>query len=228
MSNGRLERFRKTKSYDLLTALPLMVWFGMGAWSESQQILEHAKRIASNTEDLLGSLQLLAMVGSVTFTSLLIITFLIRTVPRARSSDVWSRVLAVTGTFLGTGFLYLHAIVLPMWLQAIADIFIIAGNVLSILVLYRLGKSFAIMAEARVLVTDGPYRIVRHPLYVVEEFGSVAMLIQFFGPAAIAFTLGQIGVQVARAFFEERILSETFPEYRAYQARTWRFIPYVI
>jgi protein-S-isoprenylcysteine O-methyltransferase Ste14 len=51
---------------------------------------------------------------------------------------------------------------------------------------------------------------------------------QFFGPAAIAFTFGQIGVQVARAFFEERILCDTFPEYRAYQARTWRFIPYVI
>jgi len=228
MTDGRLERFRKTKSYDLLAALPLVVWFGMGAWSESLQILEHVKRIASDTEDLLGALQLLAIVGSVAFTSLLIITFLVRTVPRARSSDIWSRVLAVTGTFLGTGFLYLHAIVLPMWLQAIADIFIIAGNVLSILVLYRLGKSFAIMAEARVLVTDGPYRIVRHPLYVVEEFGSVAMLIQFFGPAAIAFTLGQIAVQVARAYFEERILSDTFPEYRAYQARTWRFIPYVI
>ena len=228
ISDGRLERFRKTKTYDLLTALPLMAWFGLGTWNESQQILQHVRRIASDTEDLLGALQLLAIVGSVTFGSLLIITLLVRTVPRARSSDIWSRVLAVTGTFLGTGFLYLHAIVLPMWLQAIADILIVAGNVLSILVLFRLGKSFAIMAEARVLVTDGPYRIVRHPLYVVEQLGSIAMLMQFFGPAAIAFTVGQIAVQVAIAFFEERILAKTFPEYRAYQARTWRFIPYVI
>ena len=228
MSDGRLERFRKTKTYDLLAALPLMAWFGLGTWNESQQILEHVRRIASDAEDLLGALQLLAIAGSVTFSALLIITLLVRTVPRARSSDVLSRVLAVAGTFLGTGFLYLQPIVLPMWLQAIVDILIVAGNVLSIYVLYRLGKSFAIMAEARVLVTDGPYRIVRHPLYVVEQFGSVAMLMQFFGPAAIAFTAGQIAVQVARTFFEEKILADTFPEYRAYQARTWRFIPYVI
>jgi len=184
--------------------------------------------IAGGTENLLGVLQMLALVGSVVFSLLIIFTLLLRSLPRARAPGVIPRALAVAGTFLATGFLLLNPVVLPIWLQAAVDVVIFAASLLSILVLLRLGKSFAIMAEARELVTSGPYAIVRHPLYVTEELGILTMLIQFAGPIALALMLAHIAVQVARTFYEERVLGETFPEYRAYKARTWRFIPYVI
>ncbi|MGC9954184.1 MAG: isoprenylcysteine carboxylmethyltransferase family protein [Rhizomicrobium sp.] len=222
------ERFRSTKTYDTLVALPLIVWFGSGTGRESLTILAHMRRIANGTADLLGVLQMLALIGSVVFSLLLIVMLLLRTAPRARAPGVMPRALAVTGTGLGTAFLYLHPHVLPIWLQAIADIMIFGASVLEIIILLRLGKSFAIMADARELVTSGPYAVVRHPLYVAEEIGILAMLIQFFAPAAIALTLAHITVQVARTVYEERILTATFPEYRAYKARTWRFIPHVI
>lgn len=40
-----------------------------------------------------------------------------------------------------------------------------ASAALSAIVLTRLGRSFSLMSEARGLVTHGPYRFVRHPLY---------------------------------------------------------------
>jgi protein-S-isoprenylcysteine O-methyltransferase Ste14 len=42
---------------------------------------------------------------------------------------------------------------------------IVVGHLLAVYALAWLGRSFSIMAEARRLVTDGPYAVVRHPLY---------------------------------------------------------------
>ena len=228
MIEAWITRVRNTKAYDIIVALPLMAWFGWGTYRESGLIFAQVQMIAGGTENLLGVLQMLALVGSVVFSLLIIFTLLLRSLPRARAPGVIPRALAVAGTFLATGFLLLNPVVLPIWLQAAVDVVIFAASLLSILVLLRLGKSFAIMAEARELVTSGPYAIVRHPLYATEELGILTMLIQFAGPIALALMLAHIAVQVARTFYEERVLGETFPEYRAYKARTWRFIPYVI
>jgi protein-S-isoprenylcysteine O-methyltransferase Ste14 len=222
------ERVRGTKLYDLLAAAPLAVWFGRGMLNDSQSVPDHLRRIANHTEDLLGFLQLISVAGSVIFCALLLVMLVVRTTPRARAYGVMPRLLAFAGTFLGTGLLYCKPVPLTLPLQALADILIVGSTVLAIVVLVWLGRAFAIMAEARTLVTTGPYAIVRHPLYVVEELGMIAMLIQFASPLAFAIVLAQLAVQSARTVYEERILAETFPEYAAYQARTARFIPGVI
>ncbi len=222
------EQFRKTRTYDTLVALPLIVWFGWGMGEDGRTILAHLRQIAAGTDNLLGFLQMLAVIGSVAFVLLLIVMLLLRTAPRARAPGIAPRALAVIGTGLGTGFLYLHPVTLPVGVQAFVDVLIFGASILEIVILLKLGKSFAIMADARELVTGGPYAVVRHPLYVAEEIGILTMLIQFWGHPALALTLAHIAVQVARTVYEERILAETFPEYRAYQARTWRFIPHVI
>ncbi len=225
-----VEQFRKSRTYDTLVALPLVVWFGWGMGDDGQTILAHLRAIAAGTENTLGILQMLAFVGSVAFTLLLIVMLLTRTAPRARAPGIMPRALALIGTGLGTAFVGLHLppVVLPIWVQALVDVLIFGASIMEIVILLKLGKSFAIIADARELVTSGPYAVVRHPLYVVEEIGILTMLIQFWGLAALALTLAHIAVQVARTVYEERILAETFPEYRAYQARTWRFIPHVI
>lgn len=220
-------RFRKTKLYDFAMALPLILWFGFGGWHDAQNILPHIRRVTAGAEDVIGAMQLIALVASAVFCGLLIAMLMMRTVPLARAAGVMPRFLAITGTFIGNGYLYLQPVALQLWLQTLVVALIIIAATLGAFVIFWLGRSFSVMAEARNLVTSGPFSVVRHPLYGAEVIGSVAMLIQYFGWAALGLFLAFVATQVARTVFEEQILSETFEDYRDYKSRTARFIPYI-
>lgn len=77
------------------------------------------------------------------------------------------------------------------------------------------------------LVTSGPYRYVRHPMYlaVVLFAGGVALgwhtLLHGFAFTALALVLHlKVGM-------EEAALAERFPEYRDYRDRTPRWLPFI-
>jgi len=88
-----------------------------------------------------------------------------------------------------------------------------------------LGTCFAVLPEARGLVTRGPYRLVRHPVYL-GELGAYAGLV-IGSPtgrnlsAAIVFA----AAQAVRMRLEERALIKEFPDYARYAARTPRLVP---
>jgi apolipoprotein N-acyltransferase len=98
----------------------------------------------------------------------------------------------------------------------------------SALVLWRLGKSFSILPEARKLVTGGPYAYVRHPLYSVEIITILGTALQFAAPWSWIIAVIVVVLLWIRSHFEEQVLEQTFPEYAAYRARTKRFIPGVL
>lgn len=223
----QVERFRRTKTYDLIAAAPMIAWVGYGVFVETGNIQPHLRLMDQGTETLLGALQALVMLLAILFYVLMIMFFLTRTVPQARAPGLAPRALAVAGTFVSSAFMFLTPVTLPLWLEIAAAALIAGTLALEAVVLLWLGKSFAIMAEARQLVTGGPYALVRHPLYAAEILGTLAMLIQYFGWAAAALFATFAALQVARSIFEERILGETFAEYGAYRARTARFIPFV-
>ena len=88
-----------------------------------------------------------------------------------------------------------------------------------------LGRCFGVLPEVRGLVTHGPYRLIRHPVYL-GELGACAGLV-LASP-----TLWNLGVAGAFAFaqatrmrLEERALAAEFPEYHVYASRTPRLIP---
>jgi len=81
------------------------------------------------------------------------------------------------------------------------------------------------MSEARKLVIGGPYSIVRHPLYLGEQLALVGVALQYMSPVAFALLALQFSFQIYRMGFEEQVLSDAFPEYAAYKARTARLIP---
>jgi protein-S-isoprenylcysteine O-methyltransferase Ste14 len=112
--------------------------------------------------------------------------------------------------------------------QLAADILVLGGNLAAVLILSRLGRAFAIMPEARLLVTGGPYRYARHPLYTAEAVIVTGIAIQFQQPWAVLLAAVVIGLQIARSVFEEQVLVEAYPDYEAYRARTKRFIPGII
>jgi protein-S-isoprenylcysteine O-methyltransferase Ste14 len=77
------------------------------------------------------------------------------------------------------------------------------------------------------IVTHGAYARVRHPFYFAFLLCLLAAAIAFPHPGtAIAFLYGWVILNVTAAREEKRLLSSEFGEqYRAYLARTRRFLP---
>ncbi len=144
-----------------------------------------------------------------------------------RTATGWKpTVAALLGGFLSMGLLYFpQRTDLSLTTQLISCVLVLGGNILAVVILMRLGKSFSIVPQSRRLVTTGPYRFVRHPLYLAEAVATIGALLDFISPLAVALIVVQLGFQVARMHYEEKILSETFPEYADYARRTARLIP---
>ncbi len=81
------------------------------------------------------------------------------------------------------------------------------------------------MAEARHLVTEGPYAVIRHPLYLAEEIAVLGVFLQFMSFWAGILLVAHFGLQIQRMLNEEQILRQAFPGYEAYMKRTARLIP---
>ena len=101
----------------------------------------------------------------------------------------------------------------------------LVGSVSVVAAIARLGRSFSIAPQARRLVTTGPYRLVRHPLYLAEEIALVGILLQCAWYLAAVFFLAHVSLQIARMTYEEALLKRAFPEYEAYARRTARLLP---
>jgi protein-S-isoprenylcysteine O-methyltransferase Ste14 len=78
------------------------------------------------------------------------------------------------------------------------------------------------------LVTTGPYRFVRHPIY------TALLLFMWAGVASHPTTLSVLTAIIATAAIAVRIVAEedlvvdVYPEYAAYAGRTKRIIPFVL
>ena len=77
------------------------------------------------------------------------------------------------------------------------------------------------------LVTTGPYRYIRHPIYTaVCLFGLGGIVTHCSWQSATLGALLFLGV-LTRIFCEERLLKQSYPEYLQYSKATKRMIPYV-
>ena len=159
------------------------------------------------------------------FLLLLAASVVLRARPTGKARGLEPRVSAFAGAFLVYAIPFFPRRELPVTAEMVATLLVLFGSAAAIVTLMRLGRSFSMMAEARRLVTLGPYRFVRHPLYLAEELAIIGLSMQFFS-AATAFVLAvQIVFQLRRMHNEETVLAETFPEYAAYQEKTARLLP---
>jgi protein-S-isoprenylcysteine O-methyltransferase Ste14 len=89
-----------------------------------------------------------------------------------------------------------------------------------------LGHCFGLFPEVRGLVQRGPYRWVRHPVYLGEIVASVGILLTRPHVLTLALLLVFIGLQYWRTVFEEHALAAAYPtDYAAYRARVARLVP---
>jgi protein-S-isoprenylcysteine O-methyltransferase Ste14 len=101
----------------------------------------------------------------------------------------------------------------------------IAGNLITLLGMMSLRRSFSIMVEARQPVVSGLYSYVRHPLYLGEVIATAGVLMFRFSSANAFLFLFFVSCQGFRAALEEKKLRAVFPEYREYCRRTGAFLP---
>jgi protein-S-isoprenylcysteine O-methyltransferase Ste14 len=102
------------------------------------------------------------------------------------------------------------------------------GDALALFIVFHLGRSFSIMAEARRFVAHGPYALVRHPLYLAEELGLLNAVLLHWSPwAGLVFAV-QMLCQLQRIRNEEQVLLAAFPGYGPYRARVPMLLPHVL
>jgi protein-S-isoprenylcysteine O-methyltransferase Ste14 len=77
------------------------------------------------------------------------------------------------------------------------------------------------------LVTRGPYRVIRHPMYSAVLLGSLGLVMGAPSLPRLALWLVLLADLVVKLNYEERLLAGRFNEYAAYRRRTWRIIPFI-
>ena len=90
-----------------------------------------------------------------------------------------------------------------------------------------LGRCFGVLPEARGLVTQGPYRLVRHPVYLGELAACTGLAITSPSLRNVVVLAALAVAQRVRMSFEERALATAFTDYLDYASRTPRLIPRV-
>ena len=114
--------------------------------------------------------------------------------------------------------------------HVVGGVLFVGGVILLIAARLSMGRSFTVMPRPRAggeLVTGGPFRIVRNPIYlaalVTLTGGSLFNSWTGLAPTAALAVLWAGKVRV-----EERYLREQFPEYADYARRVrYRLLPFV-
>lgn len=201
------------KLEDNLGKLVMLVVFGAMAVNQAATVVS---LIQHRAEIPAWQLSLMSLVASTIFLFLILFYTLTRLPPRDTAAGVEPRLTAIAGTFIMTLIVVLPPGTIGPELRLLSAVMIILGTILSGYCIRRLGRSFSIMATARKLVVDGPYRIIRHPLYGAELVTIIGIAIGHWSIASTALTAVWLALQIRRAQNEERVLRAAFPEYSDY------------
>jgi protein-S-isoprenylcysteine O-methyltransferase Ste14 len=148
--------------------------------------------------------------------------------PLRRQFASWpARAAAYSGTVLLPAFAWISATWFPSWTAPTHRPALIAPGVLlwalamfaGLATVVYMRHSFSLLPQARQLVTAGPYRWARHPIYACYA-------VQYFGiwltrptPPLAAALVAWLLVTMARIRYEEQVLRGAFPEYQDYSRR---------
>ena len=120
-----------------------------------------------------------------------------------------------------------------LWLASSGSLLAVAGAVLVLRSRAELGPawSFVPMADQGTgLITTGPYRLVRHPIYLGLALLAMGEALAFSSwPAFLIVLCGIVPTFAWRARAEETLLGRTFGEsYALYQKQTKMIIPHLL
>lgn len=166
-----------------------------------------------------GEIALLLVVMAETLAA---VFYLVRSAPRAVSTDPLDWAIAIAGTFSPLFFRPADHGVLPL-----ASYAMIPGLVLQVLALLSLNRSFAIVAATRSIKTTRLYAVVRHPLYASYCLLFTSYVLVHTSLQNMLVLAALISLMLLRILREERHLARD-PRYANYmQAVRFRLIPFL-
>jgi protein-S-isoprenylcysteine O-methyltransferase Ste14 len=210
------------KSWITGKALPLCVWiFFLIVILFS--VMADALRMLHEGASL-KALLLLARAGLTgAFMVLLATAYVTRIHATERAQGFWQRtfpLLVFLASIAGVGLLQSRPGSPHFYLVGAGLVLAQLGLCLSIWSVWHLRSSFSILAEARRTVVSGPYRYVRHPLYLGEALTMLGLCLLIGTGIALLFWAVISGSQMARARVEEKKLSRALSDYAAYRRKT--------
>ncbi len=210
-------------------ALPIGV-FGFLVAIQAELALAGIQNAFHGNLDRTQAMYLLNRVLTVAFFGFLVVIYAVRSKAIAKDHNPVAVAAAMVGSFVLYGLF-----LIPdwgrstiIWVLAGSDVLLAFGITWALYSLSYLGRRFSIVPEARGLVTSGPYRLARHPIYLGEIIAGFGLVLPtLFSPHALVFAVF-LGAQILRTSFEERMLRSTYPQYEAYARHTRRLIPFVL
>lgn len=82
--------------------------------------------------------------------------------------------------------------------------------------------------EQATLISNGPYRYIRHPMYTAILLCVAGLLICHFTWLRLTMAVTLALVLIFKLTWEEEMLKEKFPEYGDYMKRSKRIVPFIV
>jgi protein-S-isoprenylcysteine O-methyltransferase Ste14 len=160
------------------------------------------------------------------FYTLLGLLVMTRSPAKAQAGGLLPRIAALVGTYLPWTIPFFGETdqALPNLASAAC---VLIGSIMMLVTIRHLGRSFSVMPQARSVVQSGPYRWIKHPLYLSEEIAIFGVVLQNLSSVTLLVFILHIGVQVCRIRYEEDLLRRSCPLYSSYEASRWRLVPCV-
>lgn len=213
-----IDKAVRNRLYDLAMASPLIMWLGLG-------IVGSALRISQMTPEWGAALAISSHLATIVLLGLVIACLVIRRPTVGKAPGVTPRLVAIIGCALPSLVALAPRTDASPTTMVLASAIALIGTGAAIYAVFFLGRAFSVFPQARRLTTDGPYRVVRHPLYLAELAVISGALWDIRQPWPLVILVCAVAIQILRMHFEEKILSETFPSYHAYAKRTPRLVP---
>ena len=207
--------------------------FTLVAVTYGRLALEDAYLALPSARDPASVLLLINRILTIIFSVAIAAIYVVRQPPAASRHDPVAFIAAMYASFLplslrpiaaGVGF----ADSSESEIQVFTSTLLIGlGAAFSIYAVAYLRLNFSILPAARTLTTTGPYRWIRHPVYLGEIVTAIGIGLLITNWLTFLLLLMFVGAQLLRTRFEEKILVDTIPEYAEYARRTRRIIPWV-
>jgi protein-S-isoprenylcysteine O-methyltransferase Ste14 len=126
------------------------------------------------------------------------------------------------------GIIYTGSLVLDKLYSLFLEIFSFCLALWAIIVMQQSKLNvFPEVRKGAIIIMKGPYRLIRHPMYVSLILFTIAQVLDKTTYLRVIILIVLILDLIIKIEFEEIMLVDMFPEYKIYADRTKKLLPFI-